>query len=76
MSKTTAPEKASVQKTLLDERFSPLQKYRTLFVGKAGMWAFIKYELITGLFSWIPGALGLFLRRIFIPVSSEKWAAG
>ena len=60
-----APEKASVQKTLLDDSASAYRKYRSLFVGRKGFFAFVKYELITSFFGWIPGAAGLFLRRIF-----------
>jgi len=76
MRKTTAPEKASIQKTLLDKNVPPLRKYRNLFVGKAGMWPFIKYEIITGLFAWIPGALGLFLRGVFYPCLIGKTGRG
>jgi acetyltransferase-like isoleucine patch superfamily enzyme len=58
-------EKGSVQKILLDDEESAHKKYIDLFVGKKGLWSFFKYELIITLFSWIPGALGLFLRKIF-----------
>ena len=58
-------EKASVQKALLDEEKSAFKKYRDLFVGKEGFFPFVKYECIVFLFSWVPGALGIFLRRIF-----------
>ncbi len=33
-------QNASVQKTLLDRKMSASQKYRELFVGKKGIWAF------------------------------------
>jgi acetyltransferase-like isoleucine patch superfamily enzyme len=60
-------EKGSVQKALMDKKESAFKKYVDLFVGKKGVWSFIKYESIIFLFSWIPGALGLFLRKIFYP---------
>lgn len=58
-------EKGSVQKLLMDKNESAYKKYTDLFVGKKGLWPLFKYEFITTFFSWIPGALGLFLRRIF-----------
>ncbi|MCJ7681773.1 MAG: acyltransferase [Candidatus Aminicenantes bacterium] len=76
MDYSPAPEKASVQKTLLDEHGSSFEKYKTLIVGKKGIRPFLKYELITGLFSWIPGALGLFLRRIFYPYLFDQVGRG
>lgn len=60
-------EKGSVQKALMDKKESAYKKYVDLFVGKKGLWAFLKYEIVIILFSWIPGALGLFLRKIFYP---------
>jgi acetyltransferase-like isoleucine patch superfamily enzyme len=60
-------EKGSVQKALMDKKESAYKKYVSLFVGKKGIWQFFKYECIILLFSWIPGAIGLFLRKIFYP---------
>jgi acetyltransferase-like isoleucine patch superfamily enzyme len=64
----TAPEGGSVHKTLLDQKKSSIKKYRELFVGDSGIWFFLKFELIILLFSWIPGALGFWLRKIFFPL--------
>ena len=61
-------EKGSVQKILLDKKESAYKKYRELFVGKKDLWVFIKYEFIITCFSWIPGAFGLFLRKLFYPL--------
>jgi acetyltransferase-like isoleucine patch superfamily enzyme len=58
---------ASLQKKLIDQRKSFSQKYAALVIGKQGFWVFLKYELIVLLFSWVPGALGYALRRIFYP---------
>ena len=57
----------SLQKKLIDQRKSFSQKYAVLVIGKKGLWPFCKFELTTLFFSWIPGALGYALRRIFYP---------
>ena len=63
-----ANEKRSVHKTLIDRKESPFKKYIDLFIGKRGLWQVLKVEVVVFLFSWIPGALGLFLRKIFYPM--------
>jgi acetyltransferase-like isoleucine patch superfamily enzyme len=40
-------------------------KYANLIVGKKGFFALLKYELLTGIFTNWPGALGIFLRSVF-----------
>lgn len=55
------------QKDLLDEKKGAVAKYRELFLGKVSFFYFIKYELIITMFSWVPGALGFVLRKIFFP---------
>ncbi len=42
---------------------SQLAKYQEIFVGRKGLAALLKYEVIMGLSSWVPGALGLLLRK-------------
>jgi acetyltransferase-like isoleucine patch superfamily enzyme len=59
--------KGSVQKGLLDQKRALSSKYREMFVGRKGVWPFLKYEAVTLLFSRTPGALGLFLRKLFYP---------
>ncbi|MDH4197163.1 MAG: acyltransferase [Candidatus Aminicenantes bacterium] len=54
----------SVQKELADERKSLGGKYTTIFVGRRGVGAFLKYEIL-GLLAGVPGALGFALRRWF-----------
>lgn len=68
--------KWSVQKSLLDPKESSLKKYLSLFIGKKSLWQFIKYEIIVILFSWIPGALGLLLRKVFYPMILKKVGKG
>ena len=67
MENNTDSNKASLQKTLVDEKKSSKNKYVDLFVGKRGIWQFVKYELILFLFSGMPGALGFFCRKLFYP---------
>lgn len=47
-----------------DKSTSAVKKYMLLTVGKKSYWALFKYELLTGLFGSLPGALGLALRRM------------
>ncbi len=51
----------------LDQSESAAQKYATLVIGKYALLPLLKYELITCLFGWVPGALGLALRKTFYP---------
>lgn len=56
------------QEAMLDERRSPVAKYRDLVVGAdAGLGAFLLYELATTLAGPVPGALGLALRALLVP---------
>ncbi len=51
-----------------DNKTSMIKKYQDLFVGERQLSALFKYELITFLFSNLPGAIGLFLRHHFYPL--------
>lgn len=46
---------------------SAFARYRLLALGSDSLWYLIKYELITLLVSWVPGALGLVLRKFLYP---------
>jgi acetyltransferase-like isoleucine patch superfamily enzyme/glycosyltransferase involved in cell wall biosynthesis len=46
---------------------SKLKKYQSLIIGKKNIGLLLKYELIVGLMSWVPGAWGLLLRSKFYP---------
>jgi acetyltransferase-like isoleucine patch superfamily enzyme len=69
--KTTArehdPRITVIQRELFDERKSKSDKYRDLVIGRAGLGPLIAYELVMLLSSWVPGALGLFLRAKLYP---------
>lgn len=51
------------QAQLFDRRSSARQKYAALVVGRPGWWALIRHELIMLASQWVPGALGLALRK-------------
>ncbi len=53
------------QANVTDEQKSALQKYQDTVLGKSGWGYLIKYELIMLLCSWVPGALGYLLRKVF-----------
>ena len=55
---------------------SPFQSYKQLFVGSSRFFDFLKYELVLTFFSWLPGAVGLFLRRLFYPCIFGKIGKG
>jgi acetyltransferase-like isoleucine patch superfamily enzyme len=43
-------------------------KYRELVIGRPGFVALLRYELVMLFSSWVPGALGLVLRRALYPL--------
>jgi acetyltransferase-like isoleucine patch superfamily enzyme len=47
---------------------SARQKYSRLIVGRDGWGALVGYELVQLLSQWVPGALGLALRKAFYPM--------
>jgi acetyltransferase-like isoleucine patch superfamily enzyme len=56
------------QDQLFDRRTSAREKYAALVVGRPGLGALIKHELITLISQNVPGALGLMLRKGFYPL--------
>ena len=63
-------------KSLTKPGGSKFKKYCDFFVGKRGFFAFLKYEIITGLFASCPGAAGIFLRGIFYRFLLKKVGKG
>jgi len=63
----TSPHSGSVHKVLSDQQSSSLSKYRKIFIGDKGLFFLLKYECIILFISWIPGAVGFLLRKIFYP---------
>lgn len=56
--------KASAMDNLSAPRKSPFVKYADFFIGKPGLCALIKYELLTVLGGLLPGAMGYLTRKI------------
>jgi acetyltransferase-like isoleucine patch superfamily enzyme len=65
----TEPQKIDsgvlIRDRLYGDRKSAIAKYRELVLGDAGILAFLRYEILTGVLGPIPGALGLALRKVF-----------
>lgn len=61
------PRITVIQQELFDERKSKSAKYRDLVIGRPGLWPLVRYEVVMLLSSWVPGALGLFLRSKLFP---------
>jgi acetyltransferase-like isoleucine patch superfamily enzyme len=57
----------STQKELQASGRSARAKYRTLFIGRRGLGPLLAYEFVNLFVLPVPGALGLALRRIFLP---------
>lgn len=57
----------AIQSTLSDRRSSALSKYQDLVVGSRSFARLVLYELVTLFTSWVPGALGLVLRKVAYP---------
>lgn len=71
-SQVTQEQVPGLHAKMFDKRKSNVQKYREMVVGEQGIWYWIRYELTMLLFSQIPGALGLLLRKIFYPSLFKK----
>lgn len=66
----------STQKELSAQDKSLPAKYSSLFIGKRGLWAFLKYEFIGLFVAPVPGALGLWLRKMLYPRLIKKVGKG
>jgi acetyltransferase-like isoleucine patch superfamily enzyme len=66
------PRITVIQQELFDARTSTIDKYRDLVVGRPGLGPLVAYELVLLLSSWVPGALGLFLRSKLYPMILGK----
>lgn len=65
--RTHDPRITVIQQELFDERRSKVAKYRDLVIGRPGLWALVKYEVVMLASAWVPGALGLALRSKLYP---------
>ena len=66
----------TLHEQLTDSDKSAFARYKALAVGSDSFWYLIKYELINLLFSWLPGALGLVLRKWTYPALLGKVGRG
>jgi len=57
-----------VQQAMGDARASALRKYQDLVVGSRSLARLVVYELVMLTSCWVPGALGLLLRRLLYPL--------
>jgi acetyltransferase-like isoleucine patch superfamily enzyme len=57
-----------IQDSISGRKKSNLQKYQDMVIGSSRFMDLIKYELVILLSSWIPGALGIFLRSKLYPL--------
>ena len=61
------PRITVIQRELFDEKKSKADKYRDLVIGRPGWGPLLVYELVMLVSSWVPGALGLWLRSKLYP---------
>src|SRR5260221_2195027 len=61
------PRPIAIQTALQDTKSSSLSKYQDLVVGSRSLGRLILYECVVLFTSWVPGALGLVLRRVTYP---------
>jgi acetyltransferase-like isoleucine patch superfamily enzyme len=57
----------AAQAQLFDARVGAREKYQRLVVGRSGWGALLAYELVNLIAQWVPGALGLALRKTMYP---------
>lgn len=61
------PRQMGIQQEWGRRQGSALQKYQDLVVGSRSLGRLLLYEAVVTLTSWVPGALGLVLRRLAYP---------
>jgi len=59
--------KDSLHNQITDSNKSVIQRYQELALGTQSWWYLVKFELIMLFCSWVPGALGLVLRKFLYP---------
>jgi hypothetical protein len=61
-------QQIAIQEAMGDSGRSALRKYQDLVVGSRSLARLLLYELVITFTSWVPGALGLVLRRLGYPL--------
>jgi acetyltransferase-like isoleucine patch superfamily enzyme len=69
-------ETVEIQKELFKENKSSIEKYMELVVGKKSWFGLFRYEMVLLFSSWVPGALGIFLRGMLYPLVLGKVGKG
>ncbi len=69
-------ESVRIQWEMEEARKSSFHRYTDLIIGKKGFLNFLLYELIILFSSWVPGALGLFLRAKLYPLLLKQCGRG
>lgn len=67
MQRGQAVHKQKVQDSVSGKGKSALQKYQDFFIGSHKLGYTLQFELVTGLFGSMPGAVGFFLRKMLYP---------
>jgi acetyltransferase-like isoleucine patch superfamily enzyme len=65
-----------IRSLLTNEEITPSQAYKAFVVGDSSTISLLKYEMITLLCSWLPGAIGYFLRSKLYPLILGKVGRG
>ncbi len=55
-----------LQSAISDAGTSALKKYQMINVGSSSLWELLKYEIYTMLIAPLPGAIGYWLRKMFL----------
>ncbi|MEM0967123.1 MAG: hypothetical protein AAGJ81_13345 [Verrucomicrobiota bacterium] len=64
----TEAKRYKVQSEIAGEKSSSLRRYQDLIIGSRSWGDLVVYELVQLFASWVPGALGLFLRKHLYPL--------
>jgi len=68
MSQDEQKKHFKVQANVSGQKSSSLRRYQDLVIGNRKWWDLFLYEFIQLFASWVPGALGLFLRKLCYPL--------
>ena len=71
-----AQKELKIQESISGRKQSKLKRYQQLVIGSDKLSDLILYELVTTLFSWMPGALGLFIRSKLYPLLMAEVGQG
>jgi acetyltransferase-like isoleucine patch superfamily enzyme len=72
----SAPRPVGIQRALASSESSALRKYQQLVVGSRSLVRLALYEMVMLSTSWVPGALGLVLRKLAYPLLLGRCGRG